>query len=83
MNRELNTLVSRAGMSLVGLIRRFLRGLWVLGLRSIACWLRQKLPKAIVVQDQELQVDRHIFKIHNSPLNSVSQITKLSEKKIV
>jgi hypothetical protein len=34
------------------------RGLWVLGLRR---WLRQKLPNAIVVQDQELQVDRDIF----------------------
>ncbi|MEG3980467.1 hypothetical protein [Microcoleus sp. D3_18a_C4] len=52
----------------------------MLGLRR---WLLQKLPNAIVVQNQELQVDRDIFAIHNSPLNSVSQITKLSEKKIV
>ncbi|MEG4994030.1 hypothetical protein QUB19_20020 [Microcoleus sp. B4-C5] len=45
---------------------------------SLRHWLLQKLPSAIVVQNQELQVDRDIFKIHNSPLNSVSQITKLS-----
>ncbi|MEG4349966.1 hypothetical protein QUA74_09525 [Microcoleus sp. LAD1_D3] len=38
-----------------GLISRFVRGLWVLGLHR---WL---LPNAIVVQDQELQVDREIF----------------------
>jgi len=50
---------------------------------EIARWLWQKLPNAIVVQEQELQVDRDIFKIHNSPLNSVSQSTKLSQNKIV
>jgi predicted Fe-S protein YdhL (DUF1289 family) len=34
----------------------------VMGTRSeIARWLLQKLPNAIVVQDQELQVDRDIF----------------------
>ncbi|MEG4849436.1 hypothetical protein QUB10_00840 [Microcoleus sp. B5-D4] len=45
---------------------------------SLRRWLRQKQPNAIVVKDQELQVDRDIFKIHNSPLNSVFPITKLS-----
>ena len=45
-----------------------MRGLWVLG--PIARWLRQKLPNAIVVQDQELEVDRDIFDIHNYGLNS-------------
>jgi hypothetical protein len=50
---------------------------------EIARWLRQKLPNAIVVQDQELQLDRDIFLIYNSPLNSVSQSTKLSQNKIV
>jgi hypothetical protein len=33
------------------------RGAW----SAIARWLLQKLPNAIVVQDQELQVDRDIF----------------------
>jgi hypothetical protein len=35
------------------------QGLWVLG--RIARWLLQKLPNAIGVQDQELQIDRDIF----------------------
>jgi hypothetical protein len=78
----LNTLVSRAGMSRVGINQAICAG--VMGAWSeLARWLLQKLPNAIVVQDQELQVDRDIFLIHNSPLNSVSQSTKLSQKKIV
>jgi len=32
-----------------------------MGAWSAIRWLRQKLPNAIVVQDQELQVDRDIF----------------------
>jgi hypothetical protein len=75
----LNNLVSRAGMSPVGINQAICAG--VMGAWSqIARWLRQKLPNAIVVQDQELQVDRDIFLIHNSPLNSVSQSTKLKKK---
>jgi hypothetical protein len=47
---------------------------------EIARWLRQKLPNAIVVQDQELEVERDIFDIHNSGLNSNSQSTNFSGK---
>jgi hypothetical protein len=47
---------------------------------AITRWLRQKLPNAIVVQDQELEVDRDIFDLHNSALNSVFQITNFSGK---
>ena len=47
---------------------------------EIARWLRQKLPNAIVVPDQELQVERDIFDIHNSGLNSNSQSTNFSGK---
>ncbi len=47
---------------------------------AIARWLRQKLPNTMVVQDQELQVDRDIFDIHNSALNAVSQSTNFSGK---
>lgn len=74
LNRELNALLSRAGMSPAGINQAICAGgmgAWP----AIARWLRQKLPNAIVVQDQELQGDRDIFKIHNSALNSVSQST--------
>jgi len=78
----LNTLLSRAGMSPAGINRAICVG--VVGARpEIAPWLLQKLPNAIVVQDQELQLDRDIFLIYNSPLNSVFQNTKLSQNKIV
>jgi len=56
----LNTLVSRAGMSPIGINQAICAG--VMGAWSaIGRWLLQKLPNAIVVQDQELQVDRDIF----------------------
>ncbi|MEG3835480.1 hypothetical protein [Microcoleus sp. Z1_C3] len=74
LNRELNALLSRAGMSPAGINQAICAGgmgAWP----AIARWLRQKLPNAIVVQDQELQGDRDIFEIHNSALNSVSQST--------
>ncbi|MEG4274971.1 MULTISPECIES: hypothetical protein [unclassified Microcoleus] len=79
LNRELNALLSRAGMSPAGINQAICAGgmgAWP----AIARWLRQKLPNAIVVQDQELQGDRDIFEIHNSALNSVSQSTNLSQK---
>jgi len=79
LNRELNALLSRAGMSPAGINQAICAGgmgAWP----AIARWLRQKLPNAIVVQDQELQVDRDIFEIHNSALNSVSQSTNISQK---
>ncbi|NQE33189.1 hypothetical protein [Microcoleus asticus] len=79
LNRELNALLSRAGMSPAGINQAICAGgmgAWP----AIARWLRQKLPNAIVVQDQELQVDRDILEIDNSALNSVSQSTNFSEK---
>ncbi|NJR25724.1 MAG: hypothetical protein HC786_28215 [Richelia sp. CSU_2_1] len=57
LNRELNTLLSRVGMSAVGINQAICTGgmgAWP----AIARWLRQKLPNAIVVQDTELEVDR-------------------------
>ncbi|MEG4580879.1 hypothetical protein QUA71_14880 [Microcoleus sp. MON1_C5] len=79
LNRELNALLSRAGMSPAGINQAICAGgmgAWP----AIARWLRQKLPNAIVVQDHELQVDRDIFEIHNSALNSVSESTNFSQK---
>lgn len=79
LNRELNALLSRAGMSSAGINQAICAG----GMGSwpaIARWLRQKLPNAIVVQDRELEVDRDISETHNSALNSVLKSTNLSEK---
>ncbi|MEG4577647.1 hypothetical protein QUA56_34025 [Microcoleus sp. N3A4] len=79
LNRELNALLSRAGMSPAGINQAICAGgmgAWP----AIARWLRQKLPNAIVIQDQELEVDRDIFEIDNSALNSVSQSTNFSGK---
>jgi hypothetical protein len=79
LNRELNALLSRAGMSPAGINQAICAGgmgAWP----AIARWLRQKLPNAIVVQDQELELDQHIFDIHNSALNSLSQSTNFSGK---
>ncbi|MEG4968814.1 hypothetical protein QUB11_19540 [Microcoleus sp. B6-A1] len=79
LNRELNALLSRAGMSPAGINQAICAGgmgAWP----AIARWLRQKLPNAIVVQDQELQGDRDIFEIDNSALNSVSQSTNFPQK---
>ena len=79
LNRELNALLSRAGMSSAGINQAICAG----GMGSwpaIARWLRQKLPNAIVVQDAELEVDRDISEIHNSALNSVFKSTDFSKK---
>jgi len=79
LNRELNALLSRAGMSPAGINQAICAGgmgAWP----AIARWLRQKLPNAIVVQDQELQGDRDIFEIDNSALNSVSPSTNSPQK---
>ena len=79
LNRELNALLSRAGMSPAGIDQAICAG----GMGSwaaIARWLRQKLPNAIVVQDRDLEVDRHISQIHYSELNSVFQDTNVSGK---
>lgn len=69
LNRELNRLLSRVGMSPVGINQAICSG----GMGSwpaIARWLRQKLPNAIVVQDRELEVDRDFSITHNSAFNS-------------
>ncbi|MBE9092597.1 hypothetical protein [Tychonema sp. LEGE 07203] len=79
LNRELNALLSRAGMSPAGIDRAICAGgmgAWP----AIARWLRQKLPNAIVVQHQEFEGDRDIFAQHNSTIDSVSQSTNVSEK---
>ncbi len=79
LNRELNALLSRAGMSPAGINQAICAGgmgAWP----AIARWLRQKLPNAIVVQDRELEVDRDISEIHNSASDSVSQSTDFSRK---
>jgi hypothetical protein len=56
----LNTFVSPAGRSPVGINQAICAG--VMGAWSeLARWLLLKLPNAIVVQYQELQVDRDIF----------------------
>jgi hypothetical protein len=47
---------------------------------ELARWLWEKLPNAMVVQDQELEVERDIFDIHNSALNSNYQSTNFSGK---
>jgi hypothetical protein len=79
LNRQLNALLSRAGMSPAGINQAICTG-GMGGWPAIARWLRQKLPNAIVVQDRELEVDRDISEIHNSALNSVSQSTKSSKE---
>jgi hypothetical protein len=79
LNRQLNALLSRAGMSPAGINQAICTGgmgAWP----AIARWLRQKLPNAIVVQDRELEVDRDISETHNSPLNSLPQNTNYSKK---
>lgn len=79
LNRELNALLSRTGMSSAGINQAICAG----GMGSwpaITRWLRQKLPNAIVVQDRELQVDRDISETHNFALNSVLKSTNFSEK---
>ena len=79
LNRELNALLSRAGMSPAGINQAICAG-GMGGWPAIARWLRQKLPNAIVVQDQEFEVDRDISATHNSALTSVFKHTKLSGK---
>jgi len=79
LNRELNALLSRAGMSPAGIDRAICTGgmgAWP----AIARWLRQKLPNAIVVQDREFEGDRNISELHNSAFNSVLPSTKYPEK---
>jgi hypothetical protein len=76
LNRELNGLLSRVGMSSVGINQAICTG----GMGSwpaIARWLRQKLPNAIVVQDRELEVDRDFCVTHNSALTSTNLYFKI------
>ncbi|WP_293341618.1 hypothetical protein [Microcoleus sp. CAWBG58] len=79
LNRELNALLSRAGMS-PALINQAICTGGMGGWPAIARWLRQKLPNAIVVQDRELESDRDISEIYNFASNSVFQSTNSSKK---
>jgi hypothetical protein len=79
LNRQLNALLSRAGMSPAGINQAICSG-GMGGWPAIARWLRQKLPNAIVVQDRELEVDRDISEIDNYALTSVFQGTNYSQK---
>jgi len=79
LNRELNALLSRAGMSPAGINQAICTG-GMGGWAAIARWLRQKLPNAIVVQDRELESDRDISETHNSPLSYLPQNTNSSNK---
>ncbi len=54
LNRELNALLSRVGMSPVGINQAICAG-GMGGWPAIARWLRQKLPNAIVVQYPEFE----------------------------
>ncbi|MFM9265137.1 hypothetical protein [Tychonema sp. BBK16] len=54
LNRELNALLSRVGMSPAGINQAICAG-GMGGWSAIARWLRQKLPNAIVVQYPEFQ----------------------------
>lgn len=79
LNRELNALLSRAGMSPAGINQAICTG-GMGGWAAIARWLRQKLPNAIVVQDREWEGDRDISETHNSPLSYLPQNIKNSKK---
>ncbi|MEG3861263.1 hypothetical protein [Microcoleus sp. herbarium12] len=78
LNRELNALLSRSGMSPARINQAICAG-GMGGWPAIARWLRQKLPNAIVVQDPEFEVDRDISQIHNSALTSVAPNTNFSQ----
>jgi hypothetical protein len=79
LNRQLNALLSRAGMSPARINQAICTG-GMGGWPAIARWLRQKLPNAIVVQDRELESDRDISEIYNFASNSVFQSTSPSKK---
>jgi len=69
LNRELNALLSRVGMSPVGINQVICTGgmgSWP----SLARWLRQKLPNARVIQDQELDAAGEVSPVPNAGLNS-------------
>ena len=69
LNRELNVLLSRVGMSPVGINQVICTGgmgSWP----SLARWLRQKLPNARVIQDRELDVAPEVSAVPNSGFKS-------------
>ena len=69
LNRELNALLSRVGMSPVGINQVICTG-GMGSLPSLARWLRQKLPNARVIQDQELEAPGEVSPVPNAGLNS-------------
>lgn len=69
LNRELNAVLCRVGMSPVGINQVICTGgmgSWP----SLARWLRQKLPNARVIQDRELDAAREVSPVPNSGLKS-------------
>ena len=69
LNRELNALLSRVRMSPVAINQVICTGgmgSWP----SLAGWLRQKLPNARVIQDQELDAAGEVSPVPNAGLNS-------------
>jgi hypothetical protein len=69
LNRELNAMLCRVGMSPVGINQVICTGgmgSWP----SLARWLRQKLPNARVIQDQELDAAREVSPVPNSGFKS-------------
>ncbi len=71
LNRQLNAMLSRVGMSAAGINQVICTG----GMGSwaaIARWLRQKLPNALVVQDSELEADRAVSPVSDSVFTSTN-----------
>ncbi|OCR02842.1 hypothetical protein BCD67_16320 [Oscillatoriales cyanobacterium USR001] len=65
LNREVNTLLSRVGMSTVAINQAICvggNGSWL----GISRWLRQKLPNAIVIRDRDTNIDTNIKDISPS-----------------
>lgn len=69
LNRELNAMLCRVGMSPVGINQVICTGgmgSWP----SLTRWLRQKLPNARVIQDRELDAAPEVSPVPNSGLKS-------------
>ena len=69
LNRELNALLSRVGMSPVGINQVICTG-GMGSLPSLGRWLRQKLPNAQIIKDPEMDTTEDISPVPNARLNS-------------
>jgi hypothetical protein len=69
LNRELNALLSRVGMSPVGINQVICTG-GMGSLPSLARWLRQKLPNAQIIKDPEMDAAGEVSLVQNAGLNS-------------